>query len=311
MFAFIIRRCLYGIPIILGTTFLIFVIFNIVPGDPALQIAGKHATLESIQTIRHELGLDQSIMVQYGRLLKQIATLDFGRSWSTKQNIVDIIAEGAGASLCLVVPPFLISVVMSIVIGLVLALNRGKFLDRGIVALCVAAQSVSLLVYVLVGQYVFAYRFGMFPISGYDTSWIDRWHYLMLPGIIYIVLSIAPEVRFYRTILLDELYQDYVRTARAKGLGTSSVMGKHVLKNAMIPIITDLVISIPFLILGALVLESFFQIPGLGDLIVRAIANTDRPVIIAITVLGTIAYVVFNIISDVLYALVDPRVQLR
>ena len=200
---------------------------------------------------------------------------------------------------------------MSIVIGLVLALNRGKFLDRGIVALCVAAQSVSLLVYVLVGQYVFAYRFGMFPISGYDTSWIDRWHYLMLPGIIYIVLSIAPEVRFYRTILLDELYQDYVRTARAKGLGTSSVMGKHVLKNAMIPIITDLVISIPFLILGALVLESFFQIPGLGDLIVRAIANTDRPVIIAITVLGTIAYVVFNIISDVLYALVDPRVQLR
>ncbi len=311
MTAFLLRRLLQAIPIVLGTTLLLFVVFNVVPGDPALQLAGRHATPETIASIRKELGLDQSLPMQYFNLLKQLVTLDFGRSYSTKQEIVEIIKDGAGASFSLVAPPFFLSILTSLLVGMLVALYRGTWIDKSVVSLCVAGQSISVLVYILAGQYFLAYYWGWFPISGYDAGWIERWQYLLLPGIIYIALSLAPQVRFYRTIILDEVYQDYVRTARAKGLGQRSIMLKHVLKNAMIPIITDLVISIPFLILGALLLESFFSIPGLGYLITNAIANTDRPVLIAVTVLGTLAFVIFNIVSDFLYALVDPRVQLR
>ncbi len=311
MFAYIVRRLLYAIPILLGTTFLLFLIFNVVPGDPALQLAGKYATAETIASIRHELGLDKPWYLQYVDMLKQLVTLDFGRSYATKQQITDMIIQGAGASFSLAFPAFMLATLMSIITGMILALYRGTWLDRGVVGLCVAAQSVSVLVYVLAGQYFLAYKMGWFPISGYDPSMIGRWQYLMLPGLIFISLSLAPSVRFYRTIILDEVYQDYVRTARSKGMGMKAIMLKHVLKNAMIPIITDLVISLPFLILGSLLLEGFFGIPGLGDLIVRAIANTDRPVLVSVTIFGTAAYVVFNLLSDVLYALVDPRVQLK
>ena len=310
MGAFIIRRVLYSIPIVLGTTLLLFLIFNVVPGDPALVLAGKHPTPELIASIRAELGLDKPLYIQYLTLLKQLFTFDLGRSYSTKQQIWDMIKDGAGPSLSLTGPAFLISVVLGLLLGMFVAFYRGRLIDRGIVAVCVAAQSISILVYVIFGQYFLAYKWGWFPISGYDPSFDGRWAFVILPGLIYIAVALAPEIRFYRTIILDELYQDYTRTARAKGLNERMVMLKHVLKNAMIPIITDLVISLPFLILGSIVIESFFSIPGLGDLIVRAIQNTDRPVIISITFLGTLAYVVFNTISDILYGLVDPRVKL-
>ena len=311
MFAYIIRRLLYAVPILLGTTFILFVIFNVVPGDPALQLAGKHATVETIASIRAELGLDKPWYIQYFDLLKQLLSFDFGRSYATKMKISDMIIEGAGTSFSLTFPVFIMSTIISLVIGIVIAIKRGSFLDKFTVSMSVAAQSVSVLVYILAGQYVLAYQWGWFPISGFDPSWIDRWQYFLLPWLIYISLSVAPELRFYRTIFLDELYQDYVRTARSKGLGTKTIMMKHVLKNAMIPILTNLVISIPFLILGSLLIESYFQIPGLGDLIIKAISNSDRPVIISVTVLGTAAYIVFNLLSDILYALVDPRVQLK
>lgn len=311
MGAYILRRLLYGIPIVLGTTLLLFIIFNVVPGDPSLQLAGKHATAETIASIRAEYGLDKPLPVQYLNLLKQTVTFDFGRSYATKQRITDMIVDGAGPSFSLVAPPFFISLLVSLFVGIILAVYRGSILDRGVVAICVGAQSISVLVYILFGQYFLSYKAGAFPISGYDTGLIQRWQYLMLPGLIYIALALAPEVRFYRTLILDELYQDYVRTARSKGLAESTVLFVHVLKNAMIPVITNVVISIPFLILGALLLESFFGIPGIGDLITRAIGNSDRPVLIATTVLGTIAFVIFNIVSDVMYALVDPRVKLK
>ncbi len=311
MTGFIIRRLLYSIPILLGTTFLLFLIFNVVPGDPALQIAGRHASAESLATIRSELGLDQPWYTQYFMMLKQYLQLDFGRSYAYKTKIIDMISDGAGASLSLLLPPFLISIFLSLGLGIFVAINRGRWNDRAAVAFSVGGQSISLLVYILAGQYFLAYKWGWFPISGYDTSWSGRWEYLVLPSIIYVVLSLAPQMRFYRTVILDELYQDYVRTARSKGLGTGPIMFRHVLKNALIPIITDVVISIPFLILGALLLESYFSIPGLGDIIVRAIANNDRPVLMSMTVFGTMAYIVFNVISDILYALADPRVEVR
>jgi peptide/nickel transport system permease protein len=310
--SYIIRRILYGIPIVLGTTLLLFIIFNVLPGqDPALQLAGKHATPETIASIRAELGIDKPLPVQFGNLLKDVVTFDFGRSYATKQRVADMILDGAGPSFSLVAPPFFLTALIALIIGIFVSVYRGTWVDRWIIAIAVAGQSVSILVYILYFQYFFAFKLGWFPISGYDPSLTGRWQYLMLPGIILMLVGLAPSIRFYRTVVLDELYQDYVRTARAKGLTGSAVLFKHVLKNAMIPIITDLVIQLPFLILGALTLESFFGIPGTGDLLVRAIANNDRPVMIAETVLGTIAFVTFNIISDILYALVDPRVQLK
>ena len=318
MTSFIARRLLQGIPIILATTLLLFFLFNVLPGqDPAIQMAGKHASEERLAEIRKEYGFDKSLPMQYVDLLKQVTTFDFGRSYATREKISDILLRGAPVSFSLAAPPFFITVILSVLVAFLLALNRGKMLDRSIVAICVAAQSVSILVYILGMQYFLAFYpkfhwgWDLFPISGYESGWLDRWRYLLLPWCILLAIEIAPEIRFYRTVVLDEIYQDYVRTAKAKGLSTRLIMLRHVLKNAMIPIITNTVLAIPFLILGALLLESFFSIPGLGDITVRAISNNDRPVIIATTVLGTIAYIVFNIVSDVLYALVDPRVQLK
>jgi peptide/nickel transport system permease protein len=311
VYAYIVRRLLYAIPIILGTTFILFLLFNVVPGDPALQLAGKHATAETIATIRAELGLDKPWYVQYFDRLWQLLTFDFGRSYWTKQKITDMILDGAGTSFSLGFPAFVLSTTLSIVFGLLIALFRGSLLDKSVVTLAVVMQSVSVLVYILAGQYVLAFQWGLFPISGYDPGFFERWQYLALPIFIFVLLSVAPELRFYRTIFLDELYQDYVRTAHSKGLGTKTILLRHVLKNAMIPILTNLVISIPFLILGSVLIESFFGIPGLGDLIVKALANNDRPVLSALTALITLAYIIFNLISDILYAVVDPRVQLK
>ena len=311
MTTYILRRILYAIPIVLGTTLVLFVIFNVVPGDPALDLAGRHATPESVASIRKELGLDKPYHMQYLDLLNNLVHLDFGRSYRTKESITDIFFRGAGVSLALTAPPFLLSLIISVIVGMFVAIRRGTWVDRSAVAIAVGMQSISVLVYILACQYFLAYKMKLFPIAGFETSIFMSIPYLVLPWVILLLLSIAPQVRFYRTAILDELYQDYVRTAQAKGLRQRAVMLKHVLKNAMIPIITDVVISIPFLILGALLIESFFGIPGLGDLVVRAIANSDRPVLIAVTVLGTVAFVVFNIVSDVLYAVVDPRVQLK
>ena len=174
MLIYLLRRLLYGFPILIATTLILFVILNVVPGDPALQMAGKHATPEVIATIRAEYGLDKPLPIQYLNLLKGVFTLDFGRSFSTKEKITEKILNGAGASLSLVLPPFLLSTLMSILIGMILAYYRGSFIDRSVTAIAVGMQSVSVLVYILFGQYFLAYKAELFPISGYDTTFTGR-----------------------------------------------------------------------------------------------------------------------------------------
>ena len=171
-------------------------------------------------------------------------------------------------------------------------------------------MSISSLVYILALQYFFAYYLGAFPISGWDPSFSGRWAYLVLPWIILFVLTLGPNILVYRSVILDEAFQDYVRTARAKGLTNSAVFAKHILKNAMIPIITIIVIDMPFLITGSVLIENFFGIPGLGGMVVKSLWESDFPTIKAITVVTSIAYMFFNLLSDVLYAVVDPRIKL-
>ncbi len=311
LYWYIFRRTLYVIPILLGVTLIIFLLFNLIGGDPALMLLGKHATAKQILEIREELGLNRPLYIQYFDIVKSSFTFDFGRSWSTKQDIFEMIKEGAIPSLTITLPAFVASVVLSIVISLMVAYYRGKRIDKVTVVLCVSLMSISSLAYILFGQWFFAYKLGWFEISGYESGFPNFIPYVLLPTFIWIILSIGPEVRFYRTVILDEIYQDYVRTARAKGLTEFTILFKHILKNAMIPIITSVVIEIPFLILGALLLENFFSIPGLGGMTLNAINSSDFPVIKAMTVLSSVGYVIFSLISDVLYTLVDPRIRLK
>ncbi len=311
MFAYIVRKIISTIPTIFGVTIFIFILFNVVGGDPALMMVGRHATAAQIAEVRHQYHLDLPLWQQYFQYLKEVLTFDYGRSWQTKQQISEILAKGVGPSLTLTVPAFFLLTVIAVCIGLLVSYFRGKFIDKAAVVLCVFGMSVSIVAYILFGQYFFAYKMGWFPISGFESSWPDSLTYVALPALIYIVVSMGYDVRFYRTAILEETNQDYVRTARAKGLSEPRVFFKHVLKNSMTPILTNVVIEIPLLIMGMFLLESFFGIPGLGGITIDAVHNSDFPVIKAMTTLQAILLILGNVMTDILYTVVDPRVSLK
>ncbi len=306
-----LRRLLYLIPVILGVSFVVFFLFNVVAGDPTPLLLGKNATPSQIAELRSQLGLDRPFFMQYLDIVKSAFTFDFGRSWSTQQKISEIISQRAIPSLTLTLPAFILASILGILISLVVSFYRGKTLDVSMRVLCIALMSISSLVYIIVGQKILAADLGLFEISGYETGFPDFVPYIILPVIIWIVLSLGPDIRFFRTVILDEVYQDYVRTARAKGLSEKVIFLKHVLRNAMVPMITYFVIQLPFLIMGSLLLENYFDIPGLGSEVVRAANSNDFPVLKAFAILFSVAYIVFNLITDILYAVVDPRIKLQ
>jgi peptide/nickel transport system permease protein len=311
MVQYIIRRLLYMIPVLLGVSLVIFILFNMIGGDPTAVLLGKNANARAMADLREQLGLNKSLFLQYIDVVKSAFTFDFGRSWATRQEITYMIRQGAYPSLCLTIPAFVISTVLSLLISLVVAFYRGKGIDLFVRFICIAGMSISALTYILAFQWLFAFELGWFEISGFEYGFPDFIPYIALPAIIWIILSLGPDVRFFRTVILDEIYQDYVRTARAKGLSEVTILLKHVLRNALIPIITYVVIQIPFLILGALLLESFFGIPGLGGITLNALNSSDFPVIKAMAILSSVVYIMFSLISDVLYTFADPRVKLK
>lgn len=311
MFSYIVRRLLNTIPIIFGIALIIFVLFNLVGGDPTYTMLGKHATLEQVAAVRAEYGFDQPQYVQFMHYLKQIVTFDYGRSYSSRQEISTMIESGIGPSLSLAIPAFFITTFLAITIGLIVAYFRGRWIDRLVVVICVFGMSLPMLAYILFGQYFFAYKLGWFPISGFEYGFPERLNYIVLPAIIWIMVSLGYDVRFFRTAMLEETTQDYVRTARAKGLPERLVFFKHVLKNSMVPIVTNIVIEIPLLLLGAFLLEGFFGIPGIGSMTIDAIHNSDFPVIKAMTTLQALLFILGNLATDVIYTLVDPRVSLK
>lgn len=308
---YILRRVLYAIPVLLGVCLIIFILFNVAAADPAYTLAGKNATAEQLEEIREQLGLNKPMLAQYIDVVKSAFTFDFGKSWSTKQYISEMIIQGAIPSLTLTIPAFIIATFISIVFAVIVAYYRGKGIDLFIRVTCIAMMSISSLAYILFFQQILAADLGLFEIAGYEYGFPNFLYYVTLPIIIWVILSLGPDIRFYRTLILDEIYQDYVRTARAKGLSEKKILFKHVLRNSLIPITTYLVVQLPFLILGSLLLESFFSIPGLGGMIIAAINSSDFPVIKAMTVLSAVAYVIFTLIQDVIYTIVDPRVKLK
>ena len=296
-------------PILFGILTITFVLFHIVGGDPARSKAGKLATPEKIERIRHELGTDRPLLEQYGTFLVDSLTFEFGNSWSTRRPVRSMIADGMGPSLSLAVPAFALETLIAVALALLCAFYRGSLLDRATVVLAVAGMSVPGLAYILYGQKYLAYEWKLFPIYGFESLPAGA-VFLALPILIWIALSVGSEIRFYRAVMLEEVQQDYVRTAAAKGLSANRILFTHVLKNSMIQVITRVVISIPFLFLGSLLLEQFFGIPGLGALTVEALNQNDFPVVQAFVVIGSILYIAFSIVTDVCYSIVDPRVRL-
>ena len=312
MLAYIIRRLWQMIPTMLGVILLIFFLFNWVGGDPAYILAGKMANLEQIENIRQQLGVDQPYYVQLGIFIKQIITFDYGVSWSTGESVSAIILTRLGPSFTIMIPLVILQTVISIILALVVASVRGSLTDRMLMMLCTIGMSISILVYIIVFQYFFAYKLGWFPVQGWGGSFSENLlKYSLLPILIMLVVSVAPTLRLYRSFILDEINQDYVRTARAKGVSERRVLGVHVLRNASIPIITDVMSSLPALLIGAFLIERFFGIPGIGREVIIAVERSDFPVIKAITVYVAAATMIFNLMADLIYKVVDPRVQLK
>ena len=311
LYSYVLRRLLYVIPVLLGVCFIIFIIFNVVAPDPAFILLGRHATIEQIAQLHRELGIDRPFWEQYLQIVKSAFTFNFGYSWSSKQQIWEMIKAGAGPSLSITVPLFIIVNTLSISVALLVSFYRGKFIDKFVLLLSISMMSISSLAYILFGQWFFGYKLGWFEISGYEAGFPNFIPYIILPVLLYVAISWGPDTRFYRSIILDEVYQDYVRTARAKGISELKIMFKHVLKNAMVPILTYVIIQIPYLILGLLLAEAFFSIPGLGGITIKAINTSDFPVIKAMTIMSAVGFIIFGVITDVLYTVVDPRMRLK
>ena len=312
MTAYIIRRVWQMIPTLLGVILLVFILFNWVGGDPAYVLAGKISSAEQIENIRRQLGVDQPFYVQLWIFIKQVLTADFGASWSTNEAVSHIMATRLGPSLTVLIPLLIISTLVAIGLALAVAYVRGSLTDRAVMIVCTIGLSVSILVYIIVFQYVFAYKLGWFPVQGWgDGFWHNLIVYASLPIIILLVVSVAPDLRLFRTFVLDEINQDYVRTARAKGVSENRIMWVHVLRNASIPIITHVMAQLPGLLIGAFLVERFFSIPGIGREVILAVERSDFPVIKAITVYVAVATMIVNLLTDLMYKAVDPRVQLK
>lgn len=247
---------------------------------------------------------------RFAHHMARLLLFRFGRSEKTNEPIGGKILNGMVPSLTLMVPIFLVGLVASISLSLVVAYFRATYLDLGAVIVCVCFMSVSILVYIIGGQYVLARYMKLFPVYGYAPG-IYSVRFLLLPVLIAILKGLGEDVRFYRTIMLEEVSRDYVRTARAKGLTERVILFKHVLKNAMIPILTRTVLEIPFLFMGSLLLERFFGIPGLGNMTIEAVESADFPVLSAMVYLGALFFAMGNLATDISYSFADPRVRLR
>jgi len=312
MMAYIIRRVWQMIPTMLGVVLLVFLLFNWVGGDPAYVLAGKISNQEQIDNIRRQLGVDQPFYVQLWIFIKQIVTADFGASWSTNEKVSSILATRLGPSLTVLVPLLILDTIIAVALALAVAYVRGSLTDRFVMIVCTVGLSVSVLVYIIVFQYVLAYKLGWFPVQGWGDSFAENlFRFSLLPILIALVVSIAPSLRLYRTFVLDEINQDYVRTARAKGVGENRIMWVHVLRNASIPIITHVMAALPGLLIGAFLIERFFSIPGIGREVILAVERSDFPVIKALTVYVAITTMIVNLLADLTYKAVDPRVQLK
>ena len=318
MGAYVIRRLVYGVGVVLGVLFLLFVLFFTVtkPDDIARRALGEKAPPQVIEQWKANHGYDRPrwpwedwddnlLFDHYRKML----TFDFGLSDADDSPIIDRITSGMGPSLSLTVPLLVLGLMVSIPLSLLVAFFRETYIDRMGVFLCVLAMSVSMLLYIIGAQFLIGKILRWYPISGFDASLLMLPRFLALPVMVGLMAGVGGDVRFYRTVFLEESSRDFVRTARAKGASESRIMTRHILRNALIPILTNVVLAIPFLFTGARLLEAFFGIPGLGSLTVDAIAANDFATLRTMVFIGSLLLIVGQIATDLSYGLVDPRVR--
>ncbi|PCI38501.1 MAG: peptide ABC transporter permease [Elusimicrobia bacterium] len=316
MLTFIGRKFLAMIPTLFGVSILVFVIFNVVGDDPVYLYLGKNATAEDVEILRQSLGLDKPLWMQYLVSMKELLTFDLGYSMSSKQKITDMFIKGAGPSIALTLPALIMYSGISIILGLVCAFYRGTWVDKSIAVLATIGMSISYVAVMIFAQYFIAFmpieKWGieLFPITGYETGFPDCIPYIILPNLITVFVALGYNTRFFRSIAVEEMNKDYIRTARAYGANTRTILFKHVLKNIMIPIIARVVVTLPFMITGSFLLEQFFVVPGLGYKLLHAIESADFKVVRTFTMLIATLVVITNAFADILNSMVDPRVKL-
>ncbi len=325
MIAYIVRRILYALPILIGVNLITFALFFIVntPDDMArMQLGAKRVTAEAIEKWKADRGYDKPLFynaaadgaakltetIFYEKSIR-LFVFDFGEA-DDQRDIGHEIRTRMWPSLAIAVPVFLVGLAVNITFSLAMVFFRGSYLDVSGVVLCVAMMSISSLFYIIGGQYLISKLWNLVPISGYGEGF-EAARFVVLPVVVGVVSGIGSGARWYRTIFLDEIGRDYVRTARSKGLAETRVMFRHVLKNGLIPILTGAVVVIPLLFMGSLITESFFGIPGLGSYTIDAIQAQDFAVVRAMVFLGSVLYIVGLLLTDISYTLVDPRVRLE
>jgi len=319
--AYVIRRLFYGALTVLGVLLLLFVLFFVytTPTEMARRALGEKAPPEVLGQWIENHGYDRPALwndadprdTLLADHFRRMLSFDFGRSDADDSPIVDRLREGVGPSLAVTVPIFVAGLGISLALSLFVAYFRETYIDRTGVVLCVLGMSVSVLLYIIGGQYLLGKVLRWFPISGFDPSPPVLARFLAIPWLVGILGGLGGEVRFYRTVFIEETGRDYVRTARAKGCGDGRIMTRHVLRNAMIPILTHTVVAIPFLFTGAILTESFFGIPGLGSMTVDAIHANDFATLRVMVYIGALLFVLAQIATDLCYTLADPRVRLE
>jgi len=272
--------------------------------------AGSVVLSYNLPEVKESLKLSRKAYL--GIFLREIVTFDWGKSWATNESVANLFATRLPATLTVMVPILLLDVLLAIPFAMMVAYVRGSLTDRAIMVVSTVALSISFLVYVIVGQYLFAFQLGLFPVQGWSDRFLTNLlQYAPLPVLLAVMVGLAPQLRLYRSFFLDEIGQDYVRTARAKGLTETTVLLKHVLRNALIPILTNVAVALPGIFVGSFLLETFFSIPGIGREVLLAVNRSDYPVIQAVTIYIAVITMTVNLLTDVLYKVVDPRVVLK
>lgn len=306
MAAYILRRLVQSALILLGVSFITFVLLYVLPADPVRQIAGRSATAATVESIRQQLGLDQPFLIQYGNYLLNLVQGDFGRSYLQKTEVAELLVSRLPATLLLLVAAIGCELLIGLPLGIIAALNRGKSIDNALMLTSFVSVSAPQFVVALLLLFVFAVKLGWFPIGGYGT-----FSHVVLPAVTLGILGSGWYARIMRSSMIDVLRADFIRTARAKGLGRSKVILGHALPNAILPIIAMVGIDIGLFMSGIVVVESVFGWPGIGQLAWQAIQRVDIPIIMGVTLVSAFGIVIGNLIADLISPLIDPRIKLR
>lgn len=309
---YLTRRLLYGIPLVLGVTFISFLLMVYFGPDKTYELVGKNPTAAQIAEVRHALGYDRPFLVRYGDYVRQLVTFDLGLSDSTGEPVAAMLARTLPVSIMLVVPGFLLGNLLGLALGLAAAWHRGKWLDKLVMGASVVGMSTSFLVIIIGLQVLLCTPYGMdiFPARGWQVNDAGSYlYYVTVPTLALVLVTLGYNTRFYRAVMAEEIERDHIRTLGAYGAGPLELLFKHVLKNSLVPVLTRIMFSVPFvLISGSLLLESYFGIPGVGLVTFNAITSGDQPILKAVVGLTGVLFVLALTVNDVLYTLVDPRV---